>query len=287
MADPPFIERLSSLADRYDVLLCDVWGVIHNSLVAFPAVTDALTRFRAKGGAVVLITNAPRPSTEVIHQLDRLKAPRTAFDAVVSSGDVTRHEIAARSGRAVLHIGPRRDLTIFEGLAARLAPTESADYIVCTGLFDDDTETPDDYRATLQEAQARGLPMICANPDLVVERGTRLIYCAGALADLYGAFGGEVLYAGKPYAPIYDTALAEAATARGGPVKHDRVLAIGDSVRTDLKGAADYGIDSLFVISGLHAEELGSTGRPDPDLLRNVLGDSERAPIAVARQLRW
>jgi HAD superfamily hydrolase (TIGR01459 family) len=287
MTHPAFVERFSSLADRYDLVLCDVWGVIHNSLVAFPEACEALSRFRAKNGTVELITNAPRPSGEVQRQLDRLGAAPSAYDGIVSSGDVTREAIARRAGQTVLHIGPPRDLPLFEGLSIGFASAETADYVVCSGLYDDDTESPDDYRTLLESLRRRDLLMICANPDLVVERGRQLIYCAGTLADLYGLMGGEVIYAGKPHAPIYDAALAKAAKTRGGKVARERVLAIGDSVRTDLKGATDYGIDSLFVISGLHAEELGDHGRPDPEVLRNILGNADVAPVAVTRRLQW
>lgn len=290
MTLPSFVERFETLADHYDVVLCDVWGVIHNSIVAFPAACDALTRFRAKGGTVILITNAPRPSAEVVRQLDGLGASRTAYDGIVTSGDVTREEIARRAGQSVLHIGPPRDLPLFEGIDVRRADADVADYVVCSGLYDDETETPETYRPLFTTLRRRALFMVCANPDLVVERGSALVYCAGALADLYATMGGEVLYAGKPHPPIYQAAFAKAATkaaTKGKPGLPPRVLAIGDSVRTDLKGAANFGIDSLFVISGLHAEELGGHGRPHAEGLRKLLGDAEVAPTAVTRRLAW
>ena len=231
---PTFTAHFAPLAVRYDVVLCDVWGVVHNSLVAFAEAGEALARFRARGGAVVLITNAPRPGAVVKRQLDRLGVPHAAYDAIVSSGDVTRRIIAARRG-ALYHLGPERDRPLFEGLAAAFAGAEDADFVVCTGLFNDEGETPEDYRPLLERLRARKLAMICANPDLVVARGTKLIYCAGALADLYTTLGGEVVYAGKPHRPIYEDALAMAA-ARGCRAPLERVLAIGDSIRTDLAG---------------------------------------------------
>ena len=224
---PYFTDRFETLADRYDVVLCDVWGVVHNSIVAFPEAADALARFRQKGGAVVLITNAPRPGDVVLRQLDRLGMPRASYDGIVASGDVTRAIVAQRGG-AIYHLGPERDLPLFEGLDVAFAPIERADFSVCSGLFNDEGETPDDYRDLLAAMRARNLFMLCANPDLVVERGHKLLYCAGALADIYHSLGGEVLYAGKPYAPIYEEALAKAQAALGGPVKRARVLAIGD-----------------------------------------------------------
>jgi HAD superfamily hydrolase (TIGR01459 family) len=281
-----FTDHFQLLADRYDVLLCDVWGVVHNSIVAFPEAADALARFRQKGGAVVLITNAPRPGTIVGHYLDKLGLPRTSYDAIVASGDVTRGVIAKRQGM-VYHLGPERDLPIFQGLDLQFAPPDRADFAVCTGLFNDDTETPDDYRDLLVAMRARNMFMLCANPDLVVERGEKLIYCAGALADVYAALGGEVFYAGKPYAPIYKEALAMAQAARGMDVRSDRVLAIGDSIRTDLKGARDFGLDCLFVTAGIHSEEFGGRDSPDLAALTEAFRTAGTMPTAITRRLAW
>jgi HAD superfamily hydrolase (TIGR01459 family) len=284
---PSLTERFSALAPGYDAVLSDVWGVIHNGVEAFPDACDALTRFRARGGRVVLITNAPRPGAVVVKLLDRLKVPREAYDAIVSSGDVTRAVMAQRPGKSVFHIGPERDLPIFDGLGLSFVPWQEADYAVCTGLTDDETETPDDYRDLLTKLRARGLFMLCGNPDLVVERGPKLVYCAGALADLYAEMGGEVLYAGKPYRPIYDQALQCIADIRGAPAPLSRVLAIGDSVRTDLKGATEYGIDCLFVTAGIHAEELGDRHDPDLAAVRKMFDAAGIAPKAITRRLMW
>ena len=281
------IGRFSPLAPNYDVLLCDVWGVVHNSLVASPEAHDALSRFRAKGGAVVLITNAPRPAAEVHAQLDKMGVPRAAYDSIVTSGDLSRSVVAARPGKAVFHIGPKRDLPLFDGLGVSFVPNEAADYIVCTGLFHDEGETAEDYRAAFEKSRARGMFMLCANPDLVVERGTQLIYCAGALAELYEKMGGEVLYAGKPHPPIYAEALRRAAAARGQETPHARVLAIGDSLRTDMKGAQAFGVGSLFVTNGIHAEEVGTREAPDPARLAQAFTKYEVVPDAVTRHLAW
>ena len=194
---PSLIDHFAPLARGYDVLLSDVWGVVHNGLTAFADACDALKRFRAGGGTVLLITNAPRPASVVVRLLDRLNVPHDAYDGIVSSGDVTQEEILARPGQRVFSIGPERDLPTFAELGVEFAPPERADYVVCTGLFDDDSETPEDYRDLLGKLRRRDLLMICANPDLVVERGERLVYCAGAIADLYASLGGKVLYAGK------------------------------------------------------------------------------------------
>jgi len=288
MSLPPIIDHFASLAGRYDVVLSDVWGVVHNGVAATPEACDALARFRANGGTVVLITNAPRPGEVVVRiTLDRFGVPRSAYDGIVSSGDVTRALIAARAGQRLFHIGPPRDLGIFEGLDAPVAGVDSADYSVCTGLNDDTVETPQDYHALLEQMRKRGLPMICANPDVVVERGHELVYCAGAVADLYAADGGEVIYAGKPYRPIYEQALAIAQAARGRPVEQHRIVAVGDSVRTDLKGAAAFGIDCVFVTAGIHAEELGGRDSPNTTALSDIFAAAGLFPQAVMRRLAW
>ena len=285
---PEIIERFAPLARGYDVLLCDVWGVVHNGVAAFAPACEALTRFRAERGTVILITNAPRPGASVQRILDRLNVPRDAYDAITSSGDVTRGIVENRLRERVFHLGPQRDLSIFTGLDVAFAPVEDADYVVCSGLFDDTRETPDSYRELLAAMRARSLFMVCANPDIVVERGDELVYCAGALADAYAALGGEVLYCGKPHAPIYEAALGKAAAFRGGEVPPlNRVLAIGDSVRTDLKGAAAFGVDCLFVVSGIHAEALGGREAPDLSGLNTVFDTAGVAPKAVTRALAW
>ena len=287
ISSPAFTSHFATLAPAYDVVLCDVWGVVHNSVVAFADACDALTRFRQQGGSVVLITNAPRPSAVVMTILDGLNVPRAAYDAIVSSGDVTRAVIAARAGKRVFHVGPERDVPMFAGLDTPLAGVESADYVVCSGLFDDTTETPQDYAALIAAMRERELPMLCANPDIVVERGEKLVYCAGAIADAYAAAGGSVLYAGKPYRPIYEQALEVARSARGRAIEPARLLAIGDSVRTDLTGAAGFGIDCLFVTGGIHAEELGGRDKPNAAALGDIFAAAGLAPKAVMQRLVW
>ena len=283
----PLIEQFGPLARDYDVLLCDVWGVVHNGVAAFPEACDALARFRGAGGIVILITNAPRASASVQRILDRLAVPHAAYDAIMSSGDVTRGIVASRLHERVFHLGPERDHSIFTGLGVTFAPAETADYVVCSGLFDDTRETPDDYRELLAAMRARSLFMVCANPDIVVERGDELVYCAGAIADAYAAIGGEVLYCGKPYAPIYQAAVAKAAALRAKPASLARVLAIGDSVRTDLKGASAFGLDCLFVVSALHAEDAGGRGAPDLLGLSATFLAAGVTPKAVTRRLAW
>jgi len=282
-----FLDRFSTVAAHYDVVLCDIWGVVHNGIAAHPQACDALTRYRAGGGTVILITNAPRPSPWVIRQLDRLGVPAGAYDDVMTSGDLTREVVAARNGGAVFHIGPPRDISIFDGLDVRFTPVETAEYVVCSGLFDDTTETPDNYRDLMATMRARGLFMLCANPDLVVERGDERVYCAGAIADLYRTLGGDVLYAGKPHRPIYDAALAKAAAVSGAAVAPARTLAIGDSLRTDMRGASALGIDGLFVSGGIHAVELGQRESPSRDALVAMFAAANVTPQSVTPRLAW
>jgi HAD superfamily hydrolase (TIGR01459 family) len=279
-----FAERLRDLVGGVDVLLSDIWGVVHNGLAAFPDACDALYRFRAQGGTVILITNAPRPADSVQRQLRKLGIADDTYDAIVSSGDLTRHFIADHPGKKMFWIGPERDYSIYRGLDASLAPLEKADYIVCTGLFDDETESAENYRAMLLQARERKLTLVCANPDIVVERGDRLIYCAGAVAELYLELGGEAIFYGKPHRPIYERALALAAERRGHAVQSGRVLAIGDSVRTDLAGAHGFGIDCLFVTRGIHAEEFEGIDQLDPGSVMELFG---HPPRAMMRELRW
>jgi HAD superfamily hydrolase (TIGR01459 family) len=280
------LDRFSSVASGYDVVLCDIWGVVHDGIAAHAQACDALMRYRADGGTVVLITNAPRPSPWVVRQLARLGVPADAYDDVMTSGDLTREVVAGRKG-AVFHIGPQRDITIFDGLDVRLTAVAAADYVVCSGLFDDTKETPDDYRELMATIRDRGLFMVCANPDLVVERGDERVYCAGAIADLYAGIGGEVLYAGKPHRPIYDAALAKAAGARGAEALPGRTLAIGDSLRTDMTGARTLGIDGLFVSGGIHAQELGQDKSLPHEALRAMFAAAGVTPRSVMPRLAW
>ena len=266
MPAPQPIAALTEIAQRYDAVLCDVWGVVHNGVESFPAACAALAAYGRDHGPVVLISNSPRPSPDVIAQLRALHAPDAAWSAVATSGDATRQALAAHAPGPVLPIGPERDMTLYAGLGLAFAATpEVAGFLCCTGLVDDERETPEDYRDLLARAAARDLPMVCANPDRVVHRGTRLIPCSGALADLYETLGGRVTMAGKPYAPIYDLALGEAQRALGRPLDRARVLCIGDALATDVAGANAQGLDLLFVAAGIHGgEALDAAGGLDP-----------------------
>ena len=281
MTAPATIPGLSAIADRYDAILCDVWGVIHNGRESFPGALDALVRFRAQtGGPTVLLSNAPRPAEDVKHQLRRLQVADEVYTGFVTSGDATRAELMRRAPGPVWIVGAERDLPLYDGIELDFVDPHAAAFVSVTGLADDETETPEDYRAALAIAAARGLPLVCANPDRVVQRGEKLIYCAGALADLYETLGGEVLMAGKPYAPIYEMAYAEIDRLAGRQIPRDRILAIGDGLITDVAGAQGQGLDCLFIASGIHAgDSFGVDSGLDPARIGALL---DRAGLAAA-----
>jgi HAD superfamily hydrolase (TIGR01459 family) len=283
---PRALSGLSEIAQDYDVLLCDVWGVIHNGRESFPAACAALERFAAERGPVILISNSPRPAADVAVQLDSLKVPRAAWTAFVTSGDATRVLLKERAPGPAWRIGPERDNVLYEGLGLEFSGPEEAAFVACTGPVNDDWETPEDYRSALTLAAERGLTMICANPDRVVHRGERLVYCGGALADLYGALGGEVIMAGKPYRAIYDLCLADAERLLGRAGA--RTLAIGDGLPTDVKGAQDHGLDCLFVAGGIHGQEVaGPDGRMDPAKVGGLLADAGLKAAFAMTTLAW
>jgi HAD superfamily hydrolase (TIGR01459 family) len=286
----PVIDSIKDLGSRYAAWLVDIWGVMHNGRRASERAVAATRAFRAQGGIVVLISNSPRPSPSVQEQLRHLGVPGEAYDATVTSGDLTRHELGKHKGATVYHLGPERDRPIFHGLDLKLGRQEDAELVVCSGLFDDETETPDDYVGHLRALAARELPMICANPDHLVERGDQLVYCAGALAAIYEREGGKVIYAGKPYAPIYLLALETISQLAGREVKRSEVLAVGDGVNTDIAGAANFGIGSVFVASGLHvpANSGGDAGADvlDARHLAELFAQTGR-PLAAMSALEW
>lgn len=285
MADTPgLIGSLDAITSRYAVLLCDVWGVVHNGVAAFAPACAALARARSAGVAVVLITNAPRPWPSVAAQLKALGVPDEAYDRIVTSGDVTR-DLIVDGAKRVFHLGPDRDRTIYDGLDVETVEEFEAQTVVCTGLFDDDVETPEDYAGMLRRLRARDLPFVCANPDIVVEKGERLIWCAGALARDYAQIGGRTLISGKPHRPIYEAALAAAAKVLGRTVDRSEALAIGDGMMTDVKGAADNGIDVLYVSGGIHSRDYGEADAPDLALLAAFLARHGYAPVAVIPRL--
>lgn len=285
----PVIESIREVADGRRVWFVDIWGVMHNGRDAFPNASAATRAFRDAGGVVVLLSNSPRPSPDLQAQLRLIGVPDEAYDATVSSGDLTRHELAKHKGARVFHLGPKRDLPIFEQAGVTLTGPEDAELIVCSGLFDDQVETPEDYADLLSSLAGRDVPMICANPDHKVESGNRLIYCAGALAAAYETLGGSVVYAGKPHLPVYELAFETAskiAGARGDTIAKSDVLAIGDGAKTDIIGAGVFGVPSVFVASRLHAPD-ESVGLLDAEHLAALFAEEPSPPIAATHGLRW
>nr|TFG54895.1 MAG: TIGR01459 family HAD-type hydrolase [Hyphomicrobiales bacterium] len=254
---PTEIDGLHAIADRYDALICDVWGVLHNGQTPFLATVEALRNFRNSHGPVVLLTNAPRLAHDVELQFDRIGVPRDCYDVLVTSGEGARDELVRHMSKdkplKLFNLGPDRDRAVRDGLNIVLSEADDAEIVLCTGLFDDETEGPDDYRALLERFRARGLVLLCANPDIVVRRGDNIVYCAGALARAYEEIGGEVKYFGKPHPPVL--ALAYQNAKNLGAAK--KPLVVGDGLETDIKGANVMGWDALFVLGGIHGVEIG------------------------------
>ena len=284
LAAIPIVASIAPLATSTDAWLVDIWGVMHNGVRPFESAVAACEEFRARGGSVLLLSNAPRPAASVATQLDRIGVRATAWDEIVTSGDAARAMISAHAGEALYHLGPERDLPIYDGLGVTLTEPAQAAAVVCTGLFDDETETPDDYAAILTDLHARGLAMICANPDLKVERGGRIVWCAGGVAAAYQALGGKVTYAGKPHLPVYALATARIAALRGAPVPQDRILAIGDGVKTDIAGAARAGIRSVFVASAIHVDPRNGL---DASAVSALFDELPSRPVAAMTSLAW
>lgn len=285
------ITALSDISRNYRAVFCDLWGCLHNGKTVFPAAVAALQHFRAQGGAVVLLTNAPRPASSVLAQLDRLGAPKDCYDLVVSSGDAAQIAMFSGAvGQRIHHIGAEKDMPFFTDLApevqaiAKTQPAiefvglDEAEGIVCTGLKDDLTETVEDYRAALLHGKTLGLTMLCANPDIVVDLGHSRIYCAGALAQAYEEMGGEALYFGKPHPPIYDLARRKLAETHGS-IANEEILCIGDGPWTDVLGGQNEAVDTLFITGGIVAQQFGAdAANPDPALLESWLAAERLAP---------
>jgi len=252
------ISGLGHIADDYDAALVDIWGVIHNGREGFPAAIEALQRFREERGPVILISNSPRPSVAIPAQFDEVGVPHDVYDAIVTSGDATIDELARRAPGPAFKLGPERDDKLYENLALNFTELEHAKFITCTGLFDDDVETPDDYTELLGQARELNIPMVCANPDIRVKKGDKMIYCGGALAQAYEDMGGEVIYAGKPYEAIYRLSRAWLTELTGYELDRSRVLVIGDNIHTDLLGAQNQNYDALFIADGLSVGNSGA-----------------------------
>ncbi len=285
---PPVLDRAGVLLENYDVLFCDVWGVVHNGLTAFPGACAALSRFRNKGGTVILVSNAPVPKHRVEAMLRSRNVPANAWDDIVSSGDIALAHILERGFKRLYLIGPRdRDQAFFEMLKADSVNLDEADAIACTGFNDDRSEKPQDYMPLLKKAHAYKMPFVCANPDFVVDVGGTLLYCAGAIADLYENLGGRVFWAGKPHLSAYETAHRRAEGLRDANVPRAKCLVIGDAIRTDLKGAENFGCDALFVASGIHRHEAMEGTALSPAKLAGLFPPGTPAAVAAIDELRW
>lgn len=262
--------------------ICDIWGVIHNGVAAFPAAVEACVKFRAGGGHVIFVSNAPRPSDGVVLQLNALGVPNSAYDAVLTSGDVTRECLADWQHSPTLHIGPQRDLTLFAGLDIPLVEQALAQRVLCSGLYDDTTETPEHYRVLLCALGKRKVPMLCANPDIKVDRGGKIIYCAGAVAGLYAELGGVVDYAGKPHAPIYVTARKMLTQLAGRELANLEIVAIGDGIQTDIPGGIAAGFRTVYISSAIHLD-----APMTPQALLTLFPNTGDQPDVAMEQLAW
>jgi HAD superfamily hydrolase (TIGR01459 family) len=282
----PILDSILPVAAGREVWFADIWGVMHNGVRPFEDACRACEAFRAQGGTVLLLSNAPRPAASVAQQLDRIGVPRQAYDAILSSGDAARGlvEVAAKAGKRIAHLGPERDLGIYEGLGVKVCALAQAETVVCTGLFDDETETPKSYAGVIADFAGKSVEMICANPDLTVERGGKIVYCAGAIAAAYEAAGGRVAYAGKPHLPIYEIAFARVAALRGAAVEKANVLAIGDGVKTDISGAAAAGVDAVYIASKVN---LDAGQALDAKSLDAMFPTPAVRPVAAMMGLVW
>lgn len=285
---PPILSQAGPLLERYGVIFCDVWGVVHNGVTAFEGACRALETFRAGGGTVILVSNAPVPKQRVADTLESRHVPQSAWDEIVSSGDIALAHVQKRGFTRLYCIGPQdRDQALFGALTARSVPLRESEAIICTGLTDDRHEKPDDYRGLLEEALTLRLPFVCANPDLVVDVGGALLYCAGAIADLYAHMGGAVYWAGKPHLNSYETAHHRAEALRDENVPRGKILIIGDSLRTDMKGAETFGSDALFIASGIHRHETMDGISLSAKGLADLFVPGSPPAIAAMAELRW
>ncbi len=290
------IKSIDEIAHNYDALFVDLWGCLHNGLKPFDDAVEALRRYKKRGGKVLLLTNSPRPKSAVVKQLDQIGVPREVYDEIASSGDASQMGLTSGMvGNKVYHLGPERDLGFFNEIMddvkgkieVERVPLEEAEGIVCTGLFDDKTETPEDYRLTIATGVNKGLKLLCTNPDIVVDYGERRIYCAGAIAEAYTKAGGTSLYFGKPHSPIYQLAYSRLANLTGFEVDEDRILCMGDGINTDIRGAVAEGLDSLFITGGLAADQISADSNgPNRAELDKYLEYTELSPTYAIEHLR-
>lgn len=285
---PPIHAEAGDLLSSYDVLFCDVWGVVHNGVTAFAGATHALREFRRQGGTVVLVSNAPVPKERVARMLELTNVPTDTWDTIVSSGDLALRHVIDRGYQSYYPIGPEdRDAALYSRLPGEKLPLGQADVIVATGLNDDVGETADDYRGLLEDALGKKIPFVCANPDKYVDVGGQLYLCAGAIADLYHDIGGEVFWAGKPHIATYHTAKSDAERLRDQPVAWEKILVIGDALRTDITGAQNAGLDAIFVAGGIHYDDVISQNEICPTKLAELFHKDAPPAVAAMTELKW
>ncbi len=285
---PLRLSGIARVAPRYRALLCDVWGVLHDGLKPFAPAVDALQRFRSQGGVVLLLSNSPRLSSDIPAQLAHIGVPADTYDGVITSGDATKFLLERDyAQKRYFRIGPERDAGFFSALGLRQARFEEADIIVCSGLVDDENETPADYQNQLMQALKRNLPFVCVNPDIIVHKGEKQLYCAGALAQIYETMGGESIYAGKPHRPIYDLSFARLAQIKGANIERQAIVALGDGLKTDILGATAAGIGAIFVTGGIHEDELHQLPGKEDVLLADFLAQAGIQPDGVLHHLCW
>lgn len=287
----PILSGLAEMADDYDLFILDLWGVIHDGVTVYPGAVNCLLRLRQRGARVVLLSNAARPSASVALHLTELGIEAELYDWLLTSGEATANIIASRATGtgaqarpAYFHLGPERCQSTLDACGGREVDIEVAEIIICTGLFDDKTEQAEDYRDLLAGAAARELPMICANPDVVANRGGQMIPCAGSVAAFYEQLGGKVQRFGKPFPPVFDRLFAESPG-----IARNRAVMIGDNLATDIRGARQAGIDSIWIGGGIHAEALalGSDGLLDTEMVHSVAEQAGERPKAILPWLQW
>ena len=272
------LSGLGQVAQDYDVLLCDIWGVVHNGREGYRSATEALELFRSDHGPVILISNSPKPSVSIPHSFEQIGVRGEFYDAIVTSGDATIDELARRAPGPAFKLGPERDDVLYDTIELHFSDIEDASFISCTGMFEDD-DSPEDYRPILTEALESGLPLICANPDIKVRVGDKIVWCGGALAKLYEEMGGEVIYAGKPHEPIYRLSRAWMTELLGYMPPQDRILCIGDNIFTDLLGAQQQDYDCFFIQDGLYGET--------EEKFKALLGQHRLSARYMAPNLSW
>ena len=286
-------DRLREVVPAYRAVLCDLWGAVHDGIRPYPGAIDCLRSMRDAGVTVMLLSNAPRPSSEVRSWLaEKIGVPADVYDDVMTSGDATAAALNRRDdpahaalGRRYYSLGPARNVSLFEAITgADAAEFDAAEFILCSGLYDDETDTPADYRGMLLQGVERGMAMVCANPDRVVNRGDRLVPCAGLVAEYYESLGGKTLYHGKPWPSVYERCLERVGAGKG------QTLMIGDGIPTDIEGARRFGIDSVWIAGGIHAADVGyrpGDAHLDGDRVATYCAAQAQAPTFAVPALVW